>query len=107
MLDSLGTGAAFPHEVGQHSAAPGASRCQTPKCCSGGWLADFCPVQVFQGPPTSVPPLPAVPGLEAGPSEAGTSGCLIAAARRGKVHHGKMPGGLLTGVLWRAQLRKL
>lgn len=41
------------------------------------------------------------------PSEAGTSGCVIAAARRGKVHHGKMPGGLLTAVLWRAQLRKL
>lgn len=86
------------------------SRCQTPKCCSRGWFADLCPVQGpegFSGVAHLGATPGAVPGLVAGPSQAGTSGCVIAVVRRGKVHPGKMPGGLLTGVLWRAQLRNL
>lgn len=82
-----------------------------PKMLLRGLVCKFLSCAGFSGVSqlgaTSVPPLPAVPGLVAGPSEAGTSGCVIAAARQGKVHHGKMPGGLLTAVLWRAQLRKL
>lgn len=82
---------------------------QNPKCCSEACSAVFCPVwgpACFAG----------AARLGGTPSCCGSGGshgklappCALSQPRSGaKVHDGKVPGGLLTGVLRRAQLRNL
>lgn len=87
---------------------------QTPKCCSEACSVVFCPVW---GPArfAGAARLGGTPSCcgSAGAAGGGSHGKLappraLSQPRSGaKVHDGKIPGGLLTGVLRRAQLRNL